>query len=581
MKKEASPKRRLVGVLCVSVLVFAVIGIRLVDVQGLGRERYARLGLDQRLQTIELAAERGSIFDRNGSDLAVSVQQQTVFADARVIEDPGGYAAALAPLVGVAQAELALKLSQRDKAFVYIARKVNDDVAGQVLDLDLPGIHSVPESARFYPSNALAGPLLGFVGTDNNGLGGLEAGYEDLLAGKPGEVVVERDPQGREIPNGERSVEPSQRGDDLVLTIDQSLQYETERVLMEGVTAANAKAGTAIVMDVQTGDILTMATVEGPTAGQPARPAPPSERNRPVTDVYEPGSTNKVITVAGAIEDGTVTPDTWFDVPSQITVDDEVFKDVDAHPTAMTVADIVRRSSNVGTIFIARQLGQERFDAYLRAFGFGSLTGVGFPGESSGIVLPLAEYSDTSLASMPVGSGLAVTALQMLNVYTTLANDGATRPPRLVAATIGADGTRTEQPTAASQLVVSPETAATMRQLLEAVVAGGTGTRAAIPGYRVAGKTGTARKPPYTGAYVASFAGFAPADAPRLATIVVLDEPGKSIYGGEVAAPVFSQILQYALRLERVPPSDTTAAGADPVATAAASLPPGSLNDSP
>jgi len=578
--KEASPKRRLVGVLCVTVLVFAVIGIRLVDVQGLGRERYARLGLDQRLQTIELAAERGSIFDRNGSDLAVSVQQQTLFADARVIKDPTGYAAALAPLVGVDQAELALKLSQRDKAFVYVARKVNDDVAGKVLALDLPGIQSLPESARFYPSNTLAGPVLGFVGTDNNGLGGLEAGYEDLLAGKPGEVVVERDPQGREIPNGERSVEPSRRGDDLVLTIDQSLQYETERVLMEQVTAASAKAGTAIVIDVQTGDLLTMATVEGPTADHPARPAPPAERNRAVTDVYEPGSTNKVITVSGAIEDGTVTPETWFDVPSQITVDDQVFKDVDSHPTAMTVADIVRHSSNVGTIFIARQLRSERFDAYLRAFGFGTPTGLGFPGEPPGTVLSLADYNDTSLASMPVGSGLAVTALQMLDVYTTLANGGVSRPPRLVAATIGADGTRTEQPTAVAQPVVSPETAATMRQLLEAVVADGTGTRAAIPGYRVAGKTGTARKPPYTGAYVASFAGFAPADAPRLAAIVVLDEPGASIYGGEVAAPVFSQIMQYALRLERVPPSDA-ATGAAPVASAEAALPPGTLNDSP
>jgi len=548
------------------VLVFAVIGIRLVDVQGLGRERYARLGLDQRLQTIELAAERGSIFDRNGSDLAVSVQLQTVFADARVVDDPAAYAAQIAPIVGVDQAELTLKLSQPDKAFVYVARKVNDDVAGLVRDLDLPGIHFVPESARFYPSNTLAAPVLGFVGTDNDGLGGLEAGYEDVLAGKPGEVVVERDPQGREIPNGERSVEPSQRGGDLVLTIDQSLQYETERVLMEEVTAVSAKAGTAIVMDVQTGDILTMATVEGATAEHPARPAPASERNRPVTDIYEPGSTNKVITIAGAIEDGKVTPDRWFDVPGEITVDDVVFKDEASHPTAMTVADIVRESSNVGTIFIARELGQERFDAYLRAFGYGALTGIGLPGESPGIVLPLAEYNDTSLASMPVGSGLAVTALQMLNVYGTIANDGATRPPRLVAATIGDDGTRTETPPAASQPVVSPETAAAMRQMLEAVVADGTGTRAAIPGYRVGGKTGTARKPPYTGAYVASFAGFAPADAPRLAAIVVLDEPGGSIYGGEVAAPVFSRVMQYALRLERVPPSPP---------------PPGTLNDSP
>ncbi|HEX6312880.1 MAG TPA: penicillin-binding protein 2 [Acidimicrobiia bacterium] len=561
--------------MCSIVVVFALIGIRLVDVQALGGERYSRLGLDQRLQTIELAAERGSIFDRNGNDLAVSVRKQTVFADARVIEDPAGHAARLAPIVGVPEPELALKLAQHDKAFVYIARKVDDAVAEQVRGLDLPGINFVEESARVYPSNTLAGPVLGFVGTDNDGLGGLESGYEAVLAGEPGEVVVERDPQGREIPNGERSVKPAQRGSDLVLTIDQSLQYETEQVLVDEVTAARAKGGTAIVMDVQTGDILAMATVDGPTDDAPAQPAPATVSNRAVTDVYEPGSTNKVITVAGALEQGVVTPETWFQVPMELVVDDEVFADVESHPTDMTVHDIVRRSSNVGTILVARALGSEWFDAYLRAFGFGAPTGLGFPGESPGIVLALDEYNDTSLASMPVGSGIAVTALQMLDVYTTLANGGATRPPRLVAATIDADGNLVDEPLEPTRQVVSPETAAAMRGMLESVVADGTGTNAAIPGYRVAGKTGTARKPPYRGEYVASFAGFAPADAPRLAAIVVLDEPGTgSYYGGQVAAPVFAEIMHSALRLERVPPADASA-------NAAVAPGPGTLNDSP
>lgn len=574
----------MVGVLCVVVVAFAAIGVRLVDVQALGRDRYAQLGLDQRLRSVELAAERGSIFDRNGSDLAVSVQQETVFADARVISDPAAYAAQLAPIVGADEGELTLQLAQDDKAFVYVARKVADDTAARVRELELPGIHFIPESKRFYPSGALAGPLLGFVGTDNDGLGGLESAYDDVLAGQPGEVVVERDPQGREIPNGERNVESSQRGDDLVLTIDQSLQYETERVLVEEVTDVGAAGGTAIVVDVQTGDVLAMATVDGATDDGPARPAPATEPNRPVTDVYEPGSTNKVITVAGAIEEGRVTPGTWYEVPMELTIDDVVFEDVDSHPTAMTVHDIVRESSNVGTILVGRTLGREHFDAYLRAFGFGSLTQVGFPGESPGIILPLSEYNDTSMASMPIGSGLAVTALQMLDVYVTLANDGATRPPRLVAATVGADGARTEEPMAPSEQVVSPETAAAMRAMLEAVVSDGTGSNAAIDGYRVAGKTGTARKPPYDEPpfrYVASFAGFAPADAPRLATIVVLDEPGGSYYGGEVAAPAFSRIMQYALRLERVPPTDAAVPADDPAAIPEASPAAGTLNGSP
>jgi cell division protein FtsI (penicillin-binding protein 3) len=542
-------------------------------VQALGRERYSSLGLDQRLRTVELAASRGSIFDRNGNDLAVSVEQQSVFADPRVIEDPVRYAAALAPIVGVDEAALTLTLAQPDRAFVYVARKVDDDTANRVRALGLPGVDLVPESERFYPSNALAGTVLGFVGTDNDGLGGLESAYDNVLAGHPGEVAVERDPQGREIPNGERRVQPSERGSDLVLTIDQSLQYETERVLAEEVTGAKAKGGTAIVVDVQTGDILSMATVDGATADDPAGPAPATESNRPVTDVYEPGSTNKVITVAGALEAGVVTPSTWYDVPGKLIVDDQEFEDVDSHPTAMMVSDIVRESSNVGTILIAGGLGRDRFDAYLRAFGFGSPTSVGFPGESPGILLPLSDYNDTSMASMPVGSGIAVTALQMLDVYTTLANDGVSRPPRLVAATIGPDGTRHDEPVAESTTVVSPETAAAMRLMLESVVADGTGSRAAIPGYDVAGKTGTARKPPYEHPpykYVASFAGFAPADSPRLAAIVVLDEPRSSYYGGQVAAPVFARIMEYALRLERVAPNDPSPAAA-----------PDSLSDSP
>jgi cell division protein FtsI (penicillin-binding protein 3) len=456
---------------------------------------------------------------------------------------------------------------------VYVARKVDDLTAQAVRDLELPGVDFVPESLRFYPSNALAGPVLGFVGTDNDGLAGLESAYERTLAGRPGEVVVERDPNGREIPDGEHHVRRSRRGSDLVLTIDQSLQYETERVLTEGVTAAKAKGGMAIVVDTRTGDILAMATVEGATAGHPVRPAPNDTPNRPVSDVYEPGSTNKVITVAGALEEDRVTPGTWFEVPGELTVDNEVFRDVAIHPVAMRVSDIIRESSNVGTILIGRTLGPDRFDTYLRAFGFGKPTALEFPGESPGILIPPSEYGDTSMASMPIGNGIAVTALQMLEVYTTIANNGVARPPRLVAATIGPNGARREKPLPMPHEVVSPATAAEMRVMLEAVVSGGTGGQAVVPGYRVAGKTGTARKPPYDKPpyrYMASFAGFAPAESPRFAAIVVLDEPGTSYYGGQVAAPLFSRIMQSALRLEQVTPS------VDPGAVA-----PDSLNPSP
>ena len=566
-------RRRLIGLLVVLVLLFAAVGVRLIDLQALGRDRYTRLGLDQRVRTVQLAAERGSVFDRNGHDIAVSVPQQTVWANPHVVKDPAAYAAQLAPIVGVEESVLRDRLSQRDKGFVYLARKVDDPTVLKVKALGLPGVDLVPESKRFYPAGGLGSSVLGFVGTDNNGLGGLEAQYDNTLAGKPGKLSVEQDPQGRQLPGGTRDMVPSQRGGDLVLTIDQGVQYHSEQVLAEEVTNAKAKGGVAIVLDVTTGNVLAMASVDGPTGSRPAGPAPANERNRPVVDVYEPGSTNKVITVAGALEDGVITPDTTFPTPGELNIGGTAYKDEATHPSSMPVRDIVRLSSNVGTIQIARQLQKERFDAYLRAFGFGSPTGLGFPGEANGLVLPLSEYTDTSLASMPIGNGLAVTAMQMLDVYTTIANGGATRPPRLVTATVGPDGTRRDEPAPASRSVVSPLTAATMRGMLQGVVESGTGTNAQIPGYQVAGKTGTARKPPYDKPpynYVASFAGFAPADAPRLASIVVLDEPQNNYFGGQVAAPVFARIMEFALRSERVLPGAAGAAvPAGPAATPA------------
>jgi len=316
----------------------------------------------------------------------------------------------------------------------------------------------------------------------------------------------------------------------------------------------------AIVADVQTGDVLAMATVNGPVGPFPAEPASATAANRPLTDVFEPGSTAKVVTIGAALEAGLITPSSVLSVPGSITVAGVQYADVDSHPTSMSVADILRESSNVGTIEIARQLGADRFNAALHAFGFGAPTGTGFPGEAAGILLPRAQYNSTSLASMPIGSGIAVSAMQLLNVYMTIADNGVAHVPRLVAATVDAAGHRQDAPASPAHSVLPPAVAAELRQMLVGVVAGGTGTEAQIPGYVVAGKTGTARKPPYNQppySYVADFAGFAPAGAPRLAAIVVLDAPKGAIFGGDVAAPVFSQIMQYALTVERVPASST------------------------
>jgi cell division protein FtsI (penicillin-binding protein 3) len=281
------------------------------------------------------------------------------------------------------------------------------------------------------------------------------------------------------------------------------------------------------------------------------------ESNRPVTDVYEPGSTNKVITMAGAIQEGVTTPDSTSTVAPSIAVGDNVYKDDEDHPTMeMTTADILAQSSNVGTIQIAHDLGKDRLANYLRAFGFGQRTGLNLPGEQAGSTFDAAQYTDTSMGAVPIGYSIAVTAMQMLDVYTTIANHGMSRPPRLVAATIDAEGNRHDQPLAAPKQVVSPATAEAVNGMLQKVVTEGTGKKARIPGYPVAGKTGTALKVPYdSGDYNASFAGFAPAGDPKLAAIVVVDSPQSSIYGADAAAPVFQQIMQFALTYERVPTS--------------------------
>jgi cell division protein FtsI (penicillin-binding protein 3) len=550
--------RRAMAMLVVLSLGLSAVILRLTQVQAVSAAQYEKLGNNQRIRKITLAAERGAIFDRNGVDLALSVNQQTVWANPKVVTDPAGYAAKLAPILGMDQKSLADRLGQKSHAFVYLARKVDDPTAEAVKKLNLEGIDFVPESKRFYPSGTLAAPVIGNVGIDNDGLGGLEVQYDKQLAGKPGQLTVEQDPDGRRIPQGYNRLEPAVRGSDLILSIDQSLQYELERALMDAVGAATAKGGLAIVEDTRTGSVLAMANVTGDGAGA-ARPSGQNEHNKAVTDVYEPGSTNKVITMSGAIEDGLVTPETRFTVPDKLPMANAVFEDHEPHPPInWSVTDILVNSSNVGTIMVGQKLGKTRLDHYLRAFGFGRKTDVGFPGEPAGLLLDPDHWYVTSMGTVPIGNGLAVSALQMLQVYVTVANGGMYKPPKLVEATIDAEGVRHPVDAAPPHRVISADTAGKLSSMLTSVVQTGTGTNAAVPGYLAAGKTGTARKPlegarGYSGNYVASFVGFVPAQDPRLAAVIVLDEP-TPIYGGQVSAPVFARIMQYALRLERIPP---------------------------
>ncbi len=542
-------------------VALAAIVIRLVDVQGVEGAHYEAMALAQRVHSVTLPAERGSIFDRNGNELALSVPQQSVYADPRVIKDPARYARKLAPIVHVDSAVLRKRLSDRHMEFVYVARTVSDDVAARVKKLHLAGIGFVPESKRFYPGGALAGPVLGFTGTDDFGRSGFEHKFNSVLRGKPGRLVAEEDPSGREIPATQRTADPARRGGDLVLTLDQSLQFEVEKQLIAGVNQANARGGIAIVADVQTGDVLAMASVVALGGGGGAKLAPATDQNRPLTAVYEPGSTAKVVTVSGALQNKVVEPQTSLYVESKIQIADRVFTDAEYHkPESWSVAEILRQSSNVGVIEIAGKLGREQLNHYQRAFGFGTKTAIDFPAESAGLMKRPDEFVASDMGSVPIGYTTAVTPMQMLDVFTTIANGGVSRPPRLVEATIDANGVRQNQPAPRGHRIVSAQTAAAMNEMLRGVVRkGGTGDEANIDGYTVAGKTGTSRKPPYeTKRYMASFAGFAPAEDPRLAAIIVIDQPGtknEDFYGGKVAAPLFKSIMTYALHLENIPPS--------------------------
>jgi cell division protein FtsI (penicillin-binding protein 3) len=508
---------------------------------------------------VQLEANRGRILDREGHDLALSVLRPTVFADPGQIDDPAAVARRLAPVLGTHVAELTERLAG-DGRFTYLARRVDDDLAARIVELDLDGVHLLEEPARFTPSSDLARSIIGRVAPDQTGATGIELLYDEILTGTPGEVTYERARDGGTIAAAGQSRVPPRPGSDVVLTLDRSLQYETERVLSEQVDALGAKGGTVIVSQPATGEILALANItrdaqdEIITAGA----------NRAVIDVFEPGSVNKVITIAAALEEGLVEPHTELVVPDTLQVADHRFSDDHDHPTApMSVTQILAESSNVGTILLAQELGKERVDRYLRSFGFGTRSALGFPNESPGLLLAPENWSGTSIGSIPIGQGIAVTAMQMLDAYNVLANDGLYVPPRLVAATVDADGQRHPVEAGPARRVVSPETAQQVRSMMVEVVENGTGQRAKVPGYAVGGKTGTARKPQDTGTYrdragryhyVAAFTGMVPAEDPELSIIVVIDEPTATIYGGSAAAPVFSDLAKFALNRFRIPP---------------------------
>lgn len=538
----------LMGLLAGVVLVAG----RLVWVQGIASDRFDKLASQQRERRIALPPQRGSIFDNTGAELALSKDVQTVFANPRFVANPNAAAAALAPLLHMDSALLKSKL-QRDSGFVYLARKIAPEVAEQIRGLRIPGVSLIAESKRFYAAGSLASHVLGFVGLDNNGLGGIETHYEDGLRGRPGEMLIERDPAGRAIPAGTWQMHPPTRGNDVVLTLDREIQFAAETALARTVEQFDAEAGSIVMMRPSTGEVLAMANFPSFDPNDFGSSAVDARRNRAITDVYEPGSTSKVVVASAALENGVVGANDILNVDDHIKIGSKTFTDFRPHPPLdLTFADIIAQSSNVGTLKVAQLVGKERLHEYLQKFGYGRPTGIDFPGEASGSLPDPVGWWATSMGTIPIGQGVSVTPLQMTAVFATIANSGVSVTPRLVAATVDSQGRHDAAPLKRRR-VISSETARVLTQMLVGVTEKkiGTGKLARVAGYQVAGKTGSAdRVDPkargYQG-YVTSFVGFAPAGDPQLVAAVVIDNPSVH-YGSVTAAPAFSEVMQFALR---------------------------------
>ncbi|MCL2467539.1 MAG: penicillin-binding protein 2 [Micrococcales bacterium] len=562
---EVGGRARVATLAVVLLVLVAVFAGRLVDVQVIHGPAIAQAARDDRMSTITVAGTRGSITDSTGVVLASSVPRYDISVNQKLISAnrgntdegvaPGarGVAQLLAPLLGTDSDELVAKLVGK-AGYRYLAKGVEPKVAREIAQMRLSGINVELVSVRVYPNGALAGDIIGFTGSGSQGRQGLESSLDDQLRGTAGTQVYERGRTGQPIPGGYHSGQAAVDGRSLTLTIRADLQWKAEDAIAEAVAATGASSGQIVIMDPNTGEILALAddsTVDpnnpGPGAGGALSSA--------VSDVFEPGSTGKVVTMAAALETGAVTPTTQFTVPDTYSVGRQTFHD--SHPHAvqhLTTAGVLAESSNTGTVQVGQRMSAQTEYEYLRKFGFGSRTGIEMPGESAGILHHVDDWDGRTRYNVLFGQGLAVTAVQAASVYATVANGGVRIAPHLIKGWTEPDGTWTPVAPPAPARVVSALTAAQLGTMLESVVDDGTGSSAAVPGYRVAGKTGTAQNLG-TGGFTASFVGFAPADNPKIVVAVILHDPHTSIYGGVVAAPVFSDVTAYSLTALHAAPS--------------------------
>ncbi len=551
--KLAAANRRIVFLAAVFAILLVATLARAFWLQAVMGAEYAALAVRQHRETVVVPAARGTISDRNGDPLAIGEQAVTVYANPRQITKPNELTLAVSRALRIDPETIYPLVTDKSRGFVYLARKANPLAAAKLERQKLPGLGFFREELRTYPQKRVASVVLGYAGMDNKGLEGLERSLDKVLSGRPGSQTVVKDSQGRAL--DVVSMRPETPGKSVRLTIDHQVQANAEDVLADTVSRYGAKAASAIVMDPQTGAILAMAVAPGYNANRFPTTRADRRRNRAVTDTYEPGSTFKLVTVAAALEERSVTPQTTFRLPPQVRVADRVIREAHTRGTVnYNVRQIVEYSSNIGTIAVAQRLGEGRLSSWVDRFGFGKPTGIDFPGESPGFALPLEQWSGSTIGTVPIGHGIAVTPIQMARAYAAVANGGRLVEPHLIER-VG--GVTVAHPR--GRRILSTGVSAQMLSLLRGVVLEGTGTEAAVPGYTIAGKTGTAAKIDPDGTYstsryVASFVGLVPATKPRLVVMVMVDEPRGAFYGGEVAAPAFKEIARFNLQHLEVPP---------------------------
>ncbi|MFZ2948468.1 MAG: penicillin-binding protein [Desulfuromonadaceae bacterium] len=578
-EREKWARVRIIMIGTVFGLLFLTVVGRAFYLQILQHENLVKKADKQHRHRVDLTPARGSILDRNGTTLAESIHMDSCYAEPRRIKDVGGTAGVLAPILGIPKGELAAKLSV-NKSFIWVERWLAPEVATRVRNMKLPGIGFAPESKRFYPNMEIAAHVVGFTGRDPNGLEGIELKYDSTILGNTGYMITERDALGRNIAVMNTVIKDSSPGKSVVLTLDKTIQFIAEKELAKAVMESNAKGGMALVMESDTGKVLAMANYPTFNPNAYSRYSLSHLRNHVVVDSFEPGSTFKVFTIAAALDSGKIKSTDMYNCENgTYRVADRIIHD--DHPQSrLTVSEIIKYSSNIGSAKIGFKVGEDTLSSYLRNFGFGSRTGIDLPGESPGNLK--RHWYGIDLATISFGQGVSLSAVQLVSALSAIANGGNLMRPYLVEQILDDNGTVTQkfEPQVVRR-VISPETAQKMTKMMETVTGnGGTGTKAALDGYRVAGKTGTAQKvDPVTRSYspskrIGSFVGFVPADKPKLTIAVIIDEPQGIKYGGVVAAPAFREIAQNSLAYLKIQPNGPATAVVKPAEPTVAATPP-------